>query len=97
LGYYAGIQVLIGTTNLEQTYEYVKLFIGNYCANVLIKETKPDLTPALQSLKLSSLPRIQMNPEFDQNDCQGGNILVEYIYQKHLSGMFKSVVIIIFV
>ncbi|KAL3571137.1 hypothetical protein D5086_028386 [Populus alba] len=27
LGYYAGIQVLIGTTNLEQIYEYVKLFI----------------------------------------------------------------------
>ncbi|KAJ6869006.1 hypothetical protein NC651_033937 [Populus alba x Populus x berolinensis] len=70
LGYYAGIQALIGTTNLEQIYESVKLFMGNYCAIVLIKETKPDLTPPLQSLKLSSVPRIQMNPEFDHKDCQ---------------------------
>jgi len=99
LGYYAGIQVLVGTTNLEQTYEYVKLFIGNYCANVLIKDTKPDLTPALQSLKLSSVPRIQMNPEFDRKDCQVGNILGEYIHRKifaDVCGMFERIVVIIF-
>ncbi|KAL9375373.1 hypothetical protein Peur_032252 [Populus x canadensis] len=73
---------IISVTYVPSSYDRNWL-VRNYRANVLIKETKPDLTPALQSLKLSSVPRIQMNPEFDHKDCQIAGLDKSEVLEAH--------------